>query len=78
MGPGYYEPAVSDFGRYSRNKGSLLDSYDRKAPSGNVVPRMSAPSIPSKFLGPVIDPGKIDLDRMIVIVNDKCNLTKLI
>jgi len=36
-----------------------------------------APSIPNKFFSSQLDIAKIDPNRMIVIVNEKCNLTKL-
>jgi len=39
--------------------------------------QIAAPSIPHKFLSSYLDVTNIDPERMIVITNEKCNLTKI-
>lgn len=64
-GPGSYNTMASDFD-YQKNKGNLMAApisispRVRAAASNPALQKMSVPSIPSRFLTPVIDSSQIE------------------
>lgn len=80
VGPGKYETATSVFERNGKNLSGPIIS----APSNSQSPRLraaavnpgllkiSAPSIPSKFLTPVIDTSRTDAQSTILVQHEFC------
>ena len=77
VGPGSYDPHKSSFG--GKKQGTLIgsprDSVSPRLRAAAVNPgllKIAAPSIPSKFLTPIIDTARTDLDSHKLINNEFC------
>jgi hypothetical protein len=75
LGPGQYETAISDF-----NRKKLRAQVQQKSGSQSLQPgmRVSIPTIPNKFLTPIIDYSSTKEQSALLIHTDSCNIAKLI
>lgn len=85
VGPGKYEASTSVFERNKNVSGPIIN-----APTQSNSPRLraasfnpgllkvSAPSIPSKFLTPIIDTSRTDSQSTILVQHEFCQISRLV
>lgn len=75
LGPGQYETAVSDFNQKKQQQRQQQQKGSKSIQPGM---RVSIPSIPNKFLTPIIDYSSTKDQSAILIHTDNCNIAKLV